>query len=231
MPYKDLLNPLLQKHEGFRTKVYFDSKGNPTIGSGLNLKDPVNVFNLEQKGFKLDDVLRGQEVPEGILQELQDIQYQVKEDAIRKNIDPDMYEGLTPAKKASLISLGYNSMNNVGPKLREHIAKGNDLDAMREMVLGSKYDVESPGLLKRRLEEAQLYGGPEQMQHLFRSFGDEDKAKFDQAKSYIKNEHELSDFSQTYDPYMQEDQGPKFTKLNKLIMDGATLPGKPSPLK
>jgi len=224
---RSLASPFLEKHEGFRTKVYFDGKKNPTIGAGLNLNDASNRFFLEQRGYKFDDIMAGKEVPAEILRELHEHQLSKKEEMVKSMIDKDFYETLPENKRAALLSLGYNSANLIGPKLKEHMSAGNDIDAMREIVLGSKYDSHSPGLLKRRLEEAQLYGGPEQMQNMFRSFSNEDFDKYNKAKSAIQNEHELQDFENTYGSYLKEDK-PSFNKINKML---TVTPPKDSPLK
>lgn len=226
---RHIVIPHLEKHEGFKTTMYLDSKKNPTIGAGLNLNDPFNRMFLEGRGYKFDDIMSGREVAPEILRELQEAQIEKKETFLRDSIDSDFYDTLPEGKKAALQSMAYNNEKMIGPKLRNQVINGNDLDTMREIVLGSKYDKGSPGLLKRRLDEAQLYGGPDQMQNFFRSFTPEDKSKFESAKSNIQNENELQDFDATYGPYMKEEKPSNFNKLNDIMMNGITT--NPIPYK
>jgi len=57
----DYLN-MFKENEGYRTKVYKDTKGNRTIGIGFNLEDAGNRQFLKKVGISLDEVLGGREL-------------------------------------------------------------------------------------------------------------------------------------------------------------------------
>ncbi len=49
----------LARHEGMRNKMYYDSKGIPTIGIGFNLKDPGNLKILNKLKISERDLRNG----------------------------------------------------------------------------------------------------------------------------------------------------------------------------
>lgn len=57
----DYLN-MFKENEGYRTKVYEDTKGNRTIGIGFNLEDAGNKQFLKKAGISLDEILGGREL-------------------------------------------------------------------------------------------------------------------------------------------------------------------------
>ena len=60
MSYEDAAKTLIQKHEGFRDKLYYCTAGKPTIGWGRNLSDkpvPKDVLDLLFR-HDLDDAIK-----------------------------------------------------------------------------------------------------------------------------------------------------------------------------
>lgn len=53
------ITALIEKHEGRRHSVYFDSLGIPTIGVGWNLKDPDSDIICSHFGLSLGDLRSG----------------------------------------------------------------------------------------------------------------------------------------------------------------------------
>lgn len=50
---------LITKHEGYRMRVYIDSRGNHTIGIGLNLDDPSARNTCEIHGLNFEELYAG----------------------------------------------------------------------------------------------------------------------------------------------------------------------------
>ena len=57
----DYLN-MFKENEGYKTKVYKDTKGNRSVGIGFNLEDEGNKQFLKKAGISLDEVLGGREL-------------------------------------------------------------------------------------------------------------------------------------------------------------------------
>jgi lysozyme len=50
---------LITKHEGYRMRVYIDTRNNHTIGIGFNLNEPGAVETCELHGLNYDDLYAG----------------------------------------------------------------------------------------------------------------------------------------------------------------------------
>lgn len=155
---RDFLKELLDKHEGNRPDVYLDGNNNPTIGRGLNLNSPVVKTYFQGNGLDPAAIASGQTKPTP-----QDLEgaYNYVVGAKNKefdNIQKNALGGvqLDPSKEAALKSLYFNSPALIGPNLRTAVAQGDDNAATKEILLGSNKD-QSPGVLKRRLDEAKYY--------------------------------------------------------------------------
>lgn len=146
--------------EGYSDRVYPDHKGNPTIGHGLNLNDKVNQKLLTQYGYKVSEITSGRQSIS--LEDANSILNQViskKEKQIRKQIGSSLFDSLQPNEKAAVMSLGYQSLKLLGPKLRHGLARNNAITVLRAIILESNPE-NKPGVLARRLKEAELFGDP-----------------------------------------------------------------------
>lgn len=173
--YKELLNPLLQDVEGSSSDAYQDHNGNPTVGSGFNLNDQENQAILKTHGIDPEAVKSGQRsLSPDESQQIQDAILARKERLVRGKVGSDLFDTLTPEKKATLMSLGYQSLNNIGPHLQGYVANDDDIGALRELILKTNKE-QDPGILARRMKEAQLYGGKENFQNVFMTLSPEEK--------------------------------------------------------
>ncbi len=56
---RKMIEDLITKHEGYKSRVYFDSKGNPSIGIGWNLNSAGSDVLCHLLGVSLDDLKSG----------------------------------------------------------------------------------------------------------------------------------------------------------------------------
>jgi lysozyme len=150
-----LLNklPLLKmdtkKEEGFKDKIYKDTKGNKTVGTGFNLQDPVTANMLPK------EVAKGKRA---ITKSENDTAYNKRmalaEKDARQYLGGKVYDGLDEERKSAVNDMSYN----LGlPKLlkfektKEAIIKG-DYDKAADEILDSKYARQLPNRAKRNAE-------------------------------------------------------------------------------
>lgn len=207
---------LIKDVEGFEPRVYKDTKQNPTIGSGLNLNDPTVQGLMHLRGIDPHQVSSGQmHVDPKQLEEIHNAYIQKREPLIKSKFGEDLYDTLSPNEKAAVLSLGYQSLNNLGPNLIGRIAEGDKIGAIREMLLGTNKD-KDPGIMSRRLKEAELFGGPMDFAGSFKTMNTEEKKKILDTINKTKNENTRSELMAKYAPYMQEmQQQSSFQKLFK----------------
>jgi GH24 family phage-related lysozyme (muramidase) len=149
--YKKKTLDLLKKHEGFTPSVYDDGKGNPTVGYGFNLNAPDTRDLLEQAGYT-QDRLNAEGMSEDVASQIKQSLLDREEEKLRSSFG-DFYDEIPENKKVALNSLFYNSPALVGPKVRQYVAEGDDLNLAKEIALYSNKNDEL-GVLKRRLDEA-----------------------------------------------------------------------------
>lgn len=220
--YKNLLKPFLRDVEGYREEPYLDSAGNPTIGAGLNLKDPDVRGLFQLRDYNPDEIIEKKRLPPPeIIDEVKDSYLNRREDLVRNKIGSDLYETLPANKKAALMSLGYQSLNNLGPSLTGHLASDDSINAIREMVLKTN-KAQDPGTLVRRLKEAELYGGPVDFSSSFKTFSPDERKQVLDMLDKIENPHTKAEVLEKYKNYLQENNSPKFNKLNKLLAPETT---------
>lgn len=216
--YKNLLNPLLHEVEGSRSETYLDHKGIPTAGHGFNLNDEENQGIMRLHGIDPEEVKAGRRsLASEESDKIRDAILNRKERLVKAKVGDEYFDQLTPNKKATLMSLGYQSLNNLGPNLRQRMADGDDIGAMRELILNTNAD-EDPGILKRRLKEAELYGGPVDFSQTFQTMNSAEKEKLRNIIAKVQNEHTKKELMDKYGSYLGAGVDPvQFPKLNRLL--------------
>lgn len=204
---------LIKDVEGFNPNVYKDSEGNPTIGAGLKLTDPDVRGIMNLKGIDPDEVISGnRKMSEHELEDIHTSYLPKREALIKNRIDGDLYESLPPHQKAAILSMGYQSLNNLGPKLMGRVADSDAIGAMREMILGTNKQ-RDPGILRRRFKEAEMYGGPSDFSQTFQTFTPEEKANLKYILDDIENPHTKKELMDKYLPYIEGTPQQNFQKL------------------
>jgi lysozyme len=101
----DYLN-MFKENEGYKTKVYKDTKGNRTIGIGFNLEDAGNKRFLKQSGIDLNELLEGRELTDSEVTKLYNHSLtQAFSDA--QQFDPQFAKRPEPVKKA-IVDMAFN---------------------------------------------------------------------------------------------------------------------------
>ena len=101
----DYLN-MFKENEGYKKKVYKDTKGNRTIGIGFNLEDAGNKQFLKKAGIDLKEVLAGRELTDNEVITLYNHSLtQAFNDA--KQFDPQFAKRPEPVKKA-IVDMAFN---------------------------------------------------------------------------------------------------------------------------
>ncbi len=137
----------LKEIEGFSADPYKDERGFSTVGYGANLDDPTTLDTMKRIGLeKVENETDAEKLMQAQLAE--------KQEELKKTV-PN-FEQMTEGQKSALSSLVYNNPSLVGPTLRKHIEEGNHEAAAKQILLRSNLR-QSPGLAKRRVEEAALY--------------------------------------------------------------------------
>lgn len=216
--FKKLFNNLIKSVEGHKEDPYMDSKGNPTIGTGLNLNDQ-DVQNLmSARGINPEEVKTGQrKLASEELDDIHNTYVSGREKLVRDKIGGDVYDQLKANQKAALNSMGYQSLNNIGPNLTGYVASDDPIGAIREMILNTNKDGDA-GILKRRLEEAEMYGGPLDFASSFKTMTPEEKAMVRDTLNKIQNEHSRTEVMNKYGSYLNDGSQPQqFNKLQQLL--------------
>jgi GH24 family phage-related lysozyme (muramidase) len=199
-------------------QVHRDPAQIPTVGAGINLDDPANQFNLENKGYNLQDIKSGAvRVEPEHLDETQNEAIQRKTREAQARIGDDLFSSLSPQQKAGVISLYYNSNKLLGPKLIEGLAKQDPEKILNEVLLRSNPD-KSPGVLARRIEEAKLLVSQKDFDTYMEFLAPETKQKLHGILSKTENEERRTELLNQYGPML--DIGPKpapFLKIKKLF--------------
>lgn len=165
----------ISKHEGRVPFVYDDhtgrawgpnSKGDPHIGIGFNLKRPDAAALLKQVGADHAKIMRGEQVlTDAQMDKLLGLTMKDTANWLREHFD-----GVNMANHRwmSLLSLAYNSRWSdrgptlIGPRLTKAIREGDWKSAEREIRENSLGGVPRnllPGITARRNEEADLFAG------------------------------------------------------------------------
>jgi GH24 family phage-related lysozyme (muramidase) len=217
MDYSQYLNPLLKQTEGQSTDVYQDHNGNPTVGTGLNLGD-TDVQNLMKlRNIDPDEIKSGQrKLATDEADDIQNAYMGKREQLVRGKMGSDLFDTLAPHEKAAIMSMGYQSLNNLGPNLTGHIANDDKIGAMREMILNTNKE-NNPGILQRRLKEAELYGGPLDFTSTFKTFTPDEQDKVKDMINSVKNENVKKEMMDKYGSYLGQISPVQFKKLEQML--------------
>ena len=214
---QDKLRRLLKNREGENLKLHYDTKKNPTIGSGINLRDEGNRVLLNKRGISVDDILEGKRIltvdeNESILDEnIERKHNRVKE--IQKDRFPDTK--LNTDQEAALTSLTYNSGKLIGPNLSNYLNVGDIDEASKEIMLRSNKD-RLGGVTARRLYEADLFSPGSSIT----LNEDEKKQLLDEIKS-VKNQHTRTELINQFPELISEElSNKKYDSLKKLFPEG-----------
>lgn len=200
--YKSLLNPLLQDVEGQSSDSYSDSKGIPTTGMGINLNDKENQGIMKMHGIDAQEVKSGnRSLASDESDAIHNSIIDRKERLVRDKLGNDIFDNLPSHKKAAVMSMGYQSLNNLGPNLQTAMGSGDEIGALREMILNTNAS-QDPGILSRRLKEAELYGGPLDFSGAFRTMNNDEKQKLIDILNKTKNEHTKKELLNKYGSYL-----------------------------
>ncbi len=127
MPVKEII----KRHEGFKSRVYKDSKGHPTVGTGFNLDEP-SVAVLVPREVRLGKRELSPEENDKILDVLID---RAQRDAERV-VTPKVWGRLSERQKEALTDMSYQHgyTNLMKYKhMREALSKGDYKRAAYEM--------------------------------------------------------------------------------------------------
>lgn len=215
--YRSLLNPLIKTVEGHQEDPYQDHKGNTTVGTGLNLEDADVQGLMKIRNIDPEEVKSGtRKLASDELDDIHNSYLDKREGLVRSKMGPDMFDMLQPNEKAAVMSMGYQSLNNLGPNFNSALAAGDKIGAMREMILNTNQD-KSPGILARRLKEAELYGGPLDFTSTFKTFSPEEKQQVRSIIESTKNEHTKKELLDKYGSYLGEPDKLQFNKLQEML--------------
>lgn len=158
---------MIQQNEGFRSGVYTDTTGNPTVGYGLNLKSGIAGKVWKQAGLPpqlLRDVRRG---IAQISHEQGMALYRAAEGiAINdaKIYYGDGFDGLTKPQKAALVDMSYQmGADRLGKfhTLRKHL-KNKDANGIINTIRRSQYFKQTPERARRTAELLIQFNGVNQ---------------------------------------------------------------------
>jgi GH24 family phage-related lysozyme (muramidase) len=207
---------MLEKAEGFKDSLYFDSNEIPTIGHGINLKDKANQEMLRLQGIDVDGLYKGGTLNPEQSMGLKNKILDRKESELRAHISDDLFDELSPSQQATMMSLMYNSRNLIGPKVRENLAKKDNLGVAREILAYSNPKNEL-GTLVRRSDEASQFldNKEEELQNLFRTLTPEEIQRINSILDKTDNEPVKNEYLQKYGKYLNTKTPLNFSKLLK----------------
>lgn len=201
--YRDIVIPMLEKAEGFKDTVYYDTNNNPTIGHGINLNDKANQEMLRLNEINVDDLYKGRSLSPEQSSSLKHKILDRKEKELKSHVTDDLFNQLSANEQASLMSLMYNSRNLIGPKLREYLGSGDKLGAAREILANSNPKNELGTLFRRTDEAANFINNDDtQMADLFRTLSPEESLKIKNILDNTKNENVKRDYLEKYGKYV-----------------------------
>lgn len=215
-----ILYPFLEDMEDTHLEVYNDSNQNPTIGTGINLNAPGVETYLTPMQLEKEKLIKGeQKITPEQAKSLMDMKVHENEkmfSSMKKEYFPSTQ--LNPAQQAALLSMMYNNPSLMGPQLREHLNQNDTPNVIKEMLLRSNNE-KDPGILKRRIREAELFGGPVDFNTTVKSMDPEEVAEMKKIISSMKNRNELAKTYELY-PFLKPEVQPASTppvNFNKLI--------------
>lgn len=214
--YKTTLNPILDEYEGFSETVYNDSKGNPTIGNGFNLNDRNNHGIMALHGVDVNSLHSGGRLSKEQNDAIRDTIIKEKEKLVRNVVGSDFFDSLPTNKKAVVMSLGYNSINLLGPKFRQNMANNDDLLAAKEILLNSNASKDL-GTLRRRTQEAKTFLGKDQFEKMGSLLTEDEKSQINNILNSSDNENVKQDYLKQYGTMLQKSNTPKPLDFSNIL--------------
>ena len=208
-----LLYPFLEDVEDTHLQVYRDTKNNPTIGTGFNLDAPGAEEHLTPLKLSKEKLMGGHVITPEEARRLMDQKVHENEklfSSMQKNYFPTTK--LNPAQQAALLSMMYNNPSLIGPQMREHLNQNDTPAVIKEIMLRSN-KAKDPGILKRRIQEAELYGGPVDFNTTIKSMDPEELAEIKSIMSSMTNQNELTRLQEKY-PFLKEERQPAGLPVN-----------------
>ena len=129
----DPLFDQLSRHEGYKTNIYLDSKGIPTIGIGFNLQEPANRRILAKYGIT-DQQLKSGLSESQIKTLFSESLKRAKQDALKYL--PDLYNHPTQVQNAIIdmaFNLGYTRLSKF-KDLRKSLMDKDYKKASEDMI-------------------------------------------------------------------------------------------------
>lgn len=211
--YRDQLLKHLATLEGHREGVYNDSKGVPSSGYGFNLND-VNVKRAITSQGKDPELIKSgvQTLDESESKNIKDIIIRNKEKELKSFIDKDIFDNMKPNEKAALMSTIYNSNSPFTPVNAGRLAQGDKIGFVRDL-LGY---ADQPGILYRRLKDAQLFADPTEFAGAFKIMEPDERKKYLDMLNKVKNENTRKQYLEEFGPYLEEPKQ-QFLPLQNLL--------------
>lgn len=133
------LKDMIKRHEGYKNKVYQDTKGIPTIGVGFNLQKPGAKEMLLNVGADIDKILKGEPLTDAQIESLlnEDIKTAIND---ARNFLPN-FNDQPPSIQNILIDMAFNmgfSTLNQFNSFKENLLK-KDYSAAANNMIRSKW--------------------------------------------------------------------------------------------
>ncbi|MAK72031.1 MAG: hypothetical protein CMF19_08315 [Idiomarinaceae bacterium] len=150
----------ISDHEGWRNKVYKDTRGFRTIGYGFNLDEPSNRQLYKNALGKTDEDYNNLRDGKSVLSNSDGrILFEAAAGSAEKLISSRFSDvDLKGYERLALVSLAYNSPSLIGPNLTRHIKAGDKKAAFDEIKYKSNLR-KSKGIQNRRNLEAEMFTG------------------------------------------------------------------------
>jgi GH24 family phage-related lysozyme (muramidase) len=183
-----ILKQFIERLEGREVTVYKDENGIPTVGIGSNLKSPEVPAILRRMGLNPKKILSGkQQLSQKQIDYLYMRQMAEKELYFIKIAQKDFPSAdIKLNERRALLSLMFNSPALIGPRMRKFLEENNDEKVVHEIILNSNRS-KSPGLQKRRIEEAKQYSG-HKFKYYFNKLSKEEKKQVYNIYPGLENE-------------------------------------------
>ena len=154
----DKLVPYLKQQEGWRSKVYNDSKGNPTVGHGALvdstlLKTLQTAFPDQPESWRNNITSGRGELTKDQGHQLLLHQATGKYNEARDHIGQERFDMLTPDLQSTLASEHFRGMLKKSPKVVEMIKSGNFKGASKEYLNADDYRNNPDNSIGKRMKD------------------------------------------------------------------------------
>lgn len=217
--YKSLLYPFLDKHEGYNAAPYQDNNNFETVGHGFNTENGDVQGLLSAHGMDMNKLRSGEQTLD------QDTSHQIRDSLIDNHANAirnalPSFDTLPANKQAALVSKHYQLPKNFQELAPMVDDDSKQLDVMKAMTM---QNAKNPGVLKRNLDTAELYGGPLDFASMFKVMSPEQKRQIASTLGKIQNENTRKEVVDKITPYLDTVPKPQpFNRLNKML--SAELP-------